>query len=66
VLVPPETGTYRLGLAGNSGALSLDGKPLVEIKIKGFSTSPLAELQTVHLEKGHPYSIRIDLPFPRQ
>jgi beta-glucosidase len=61
VLVPPETGTYRLGLAGNSGALSLDGKPLVEIKIKGFSTSPLAELQTVHLEKGHPYSIRIEL-----
>jgi beta-glucosidase len=61
VLVPPDTGTYRLGLSGIIGKLTFDGKPLVELKIKGLVASSLPELQTVHLEKGHRYPIRLEI-----
>jgi beta-glucosidase len=58
-LVPPETGTYRLGLTGFSGELTFDGKPLV--KLKGFPASSPGELQTVHLEKDHRYPFQVEL-----
>src|SRR5690606_22098197 len=54
-LVPPETGTYRLGLGGFNGELEFDGKPFVDLR--GASWNSLPTLGTVHLEGGRRYPI---------
>jgi beta-glucosidase len=57
-LVPPETGLYRLGLAGfQTGSLSFQGKPFVDLK--GVPWGSLPTLRTVHLEKGQRYPIEV-------
>jgi beta-glucosidase len=56
-LVPPETGTYRLGLGGTGGELMLDGKVLTPKHTTPWGTRP--ELKTVELQKQHRYPIRI-------
>ncbi|MBO9707932.1 MAG: glycoside hydrolase family 3 C-terminal domain-containing protein [Caulobacter sp.] len=56
-LVPPESGTYRLGLAGFNGELKLDGKPFADLRKAGWASLPT--LKTIHLEKGHRYPIEI-------
>jgi len=57
-LVPPESGTYRLGLAGfMSGTLQFDGKPFVDLKDAPWGSLPT--MQTVRLEKGHRYPIEV-------
>ena len=56
-LVPPETGTYRLGLGGFNGELEFDGKPFVDLR--GASWNSLPTLGTVHLEGGRRYPIRV-------
>jgi len=57
-LVPPETGTYRLGLSGfQSGALTFDGKVLVDLKDARWGSLPTMKI--VQLEKGKRYPVRI-------
>ena len=57
VLVPPESGTYRLGLTGPGVSLSLDGKPFLATGEQDYGV--LATLKTVQLEKGRRYPIEI-------
>uniref|UniRef100_B0SVR3 Beta-glucosidase n=1 Tax=Caulobacter sp. (strain K31) TaxID=366602 RepID=B0SVR3_CAUSK len=56
-LVPPETGTYRLGLAGFNGELKFDGKPFADLRKAGWGSLPT--LKTLRLEKGRRYPIEI-------
>ncbi|WP_235525928.1 glycoside hydrolase family 3 C-terminal domain-containing protein [Caulobacter sp. Root1472] len=56
-LVPPESGTYRLGLTGFNGALKLDGKPFADLRKSGWGSLPT--LKTIKLEKGRKYAVEI-------
>ena len=56
-LVPPETGTYRLGLAGFNGALKVDGKPFADLRKAGWASLPT--MKTLRLEKGRRYPIEV-------
>lgn len=57
-LVPPESGTYRLGLSGfQSGRMDFDGKPFVDLKDAKWGSLPT--MKTVTLEKGHRYPVRM-------
>lgn len=57
-LVPPETGLYRLGLSGfQSGSMTFDGKPFVDLKQAVWGSLPT--LENVELEKGKRYPIQI-------
>ena len=53
-LVPPVTGSYRIGLAGWGGTLSIDGKV-----VKG-SSSPSGTLRTMDLVGGRRYALRVE------
>ncbi|WP_277967732.1 glycoside hydrolase family 3 C-terminal domain-containing protein [Sphingomonas echinoides] len=55
-LVPPETGSYRLGLGG-SGLIELDGKTFLDVGAD--HRGPLPSLKTVPLQKGHRYRLRV-------
>lgn len=56
-LVPPESGTYRLGLSGFNGELKLDGKPFADLRKASWASLPT--LNTLRLEKGRRYPIEI-------
>jgi beta-glucosidase len=56
-LVPPESGTYRLGVAGFNGALKVDGKPFADLRKAGWASLPT--LKTIRLEKGRRYPIEV-------
>jgi beta-glucosidase len=56
-LVPPESGTYRMGIRGPTASLTLDGKVLAEQRMAPWGTR--SELVPVTLEKGHRYPIRV-------
>ncbi len=56
-LVPPATGTYRLGVVGPESELIFDGKTLVEPGPRPAADLP--EFALVTLEKGRRYPIRI-------
>ena len=56
-LVPPETGSYRLGLGGFNGEMTLDGAPFVDLR--GASWNSLPTLKTVRLEGGRRYPITV-------
>jgi beta-glucosidase len=56
-LVPPESGTYRMGIRGPTGSLTLDGKVLSEQRMAPWGTR--SELVNVTLEKGHRYPIQV-------
>ena len=55
-LIPPETGSYRLGLGG-SGLLELDGKTFLDVGTD--HRGPLPTLKTVTLRKGQRYQLRV-------
>ena len=55
-LVAPESGAYRFGLAGFGGTLEFDGKPA---KLREFHWGDPPQLETVTLEKGKRYPIRV-------
>ncbi|MGH9741060.1 MAG: glycoside hydrolase family 3 N-terminal domain-containing protein, partial [Candidatus Acidiferrum sp.] len=58
-LVPPASRDYLVGFTGQDGyRLWLDGKLLVEDWTVHHPASTLT--QSVHLEKGHPYSLKIE------
>jgi len=56
-LVAPESGTYRLGVSGVQGALTVDGKPAVQASAYSKWAEPL-QLTDVRLEKGQRYPLR--------
>lgn len=57
-LIPPESGTYRLGLSGfQSGHMSFDGKPFVDLKDARWGSLPT--MKTVALKKGQRYPVEI-------
>jgi beta-glucosidase len=56
-LVAPETGTYRLGVSGVQGELTVGGKPAVRAAAYSKWAEPL-ELSEVRLEKGRRYPLR--------
>jgi beta-glucosidase len=56
-MVPPESGTYRLGLAGFNGELKFDGKPFADLRKAGWGSLPT--MKTLRLEKGRRYPIEV-------
>ncbi|WP_294304913.1 glycoside hydrolase family 3 C-terminal domain-containing protein [uncultured Sphingomonas sp.] len=56
-LVPPETGRYRLGIAGFNGAMTFDGRPFVDLTKASWNSLPT--MKTVTLEKGRRYPITV-------
>lgn len=56
-LVAPETGTYRLGVTGVKGELTIGGKPAVQATTYSQWGEPL-KLTDVRLEKGQRYPLR--------
>lgn len=56
-LVPPESGTYRLGASGVQGELTVGGKPAIRAAAYSKWGEPLA-LGEVRLEKGQRYPLR--------
>jgi beta-glucosidase len=56
-LVPPESGTYRIGLSGPTGELVLDGKVLAKQHMAPWGTR--TEMVSIELEKQRRYPIRI-------
>jgi len=56
VLVPPESGTYRIAVTGVKGELTVDGKPAVSAAQYSRWAEPL-KLTEVKLEKGRRYPV---------
>ncbi len=56
-LVPPESGTYRIGISGPNAELELDGKMLAQHRHKPWGTR--SEMAMLELEKGKRYPIRV-------
>lgn len=56
-LVAPETGTYRIGVTGVRGQMTIAGKPAAAAKSYSRWAEPL-QLAEVSLEKGKSYPIR--------
>jgi beta-glucosidase len=59
-LVPPESGTYRVGLSGPGGMLEFDGKPASDRRRARWNDLP--SFTTVDLVKGRRYPFRIVSP----
>ncbi|MFC4312305.1 glycoside hydrolase family 3 C-terminal domain-containing protein [Steroidobacter flavus] len=56
-VVPPESGTYRIGLGGPNAELMLDGKVLARHHHQPWGTR--SEMTTLELRKGQRYPIRV-------
>jgi beta-glucosidase len=56
-LVPAESGDYEIGLTGSMNRLWLDDKPVVT---DSALHDPTSLTQTLHLEKGHRYAVKIE------
>ncbi|MGB8012110.1 MAG: glycoside hydrolase family 3 C-terminal domain-containing protein [Terriglobales bacterium] len=56
-LVPAKSGTYKVGLAGSVNRMWLDGKLIVEDMALH---DPTTVTETVTLEKGHRYALKIE------
>ncbi|MEO8112820.1 MAG: glycoside hydrolase family 3 C-terminal domain-containing protein, partial [Phenylobacterium sp.] len=56
-LIPPQSGTWRIGLTGVAGELQLDGKTLG--KLETWRWGELPGLWAAPLEKGRRYRVRI-------
>ncbi len=57
-LVPPESGTYRVGLSGSGGTLTLDGKTISDRRKARWNDLP--GMTTLKLEGGRRYAIRAE------
>jgi beta-glucosidase len=57
-LVPAETGTYRIGLSGAGGTLTLDGKMVSDRRKARWNDLP--GMTTLKLEGGRRYAIRAE------
>jgi beta-glucosidase len=58
-LVAPDSGTYRFGVSGVQGTLTVDGKPVVEATAYSKWGEPLA-LTEVRLQQGERYPLRFE------
>ena len=58
-LVAPETGTYRVGVSGVRGELTVDGKPAVKAAVHSKWAEAMT-LTDVRLVKGQRYALRFD------
>lgn len=58
-LVPPESGTYRIGMSGVRGEVTVDGKPAVQAAVPSQWAEPL-KLAEVTLQKGRRYPVRFE------
>jgi len=58
-LVPPQSGTYRLGLSGTGGTMAFDGAAFVDRTRSAWND--LATMKTVTLERGHRYPLRVEV-----
>lgn len=56
-LVPPESGTYRMGLTGYMGSVEIDGKEIASLEHAQWGGMP--KMTDVPLVKGHRYKIRV-------
>jgi len=56
-LVPPASGTYRLGLTGFGGSMTLNGAPFTNLDKAGYGSLPTME--EVRFEAGHRYPITV-------
>lgn len=56
-LVPPETGTYRIGLTGFMGSVTIDGKPVAGLDHPVWGGMP--KLTDYRLAKGKHYKLRV-------
>ncbi|MBM0106633.1 glycoside hydrolase family 3 C-terminal domain-containing protein [Steroidobacter sp. S1-65] len=56
-VVPPESGTYRIGLSGPNAELMLDGKLIAQHRHQPWGTR--SEMSTLELQKGRRYPIRV-------
>lgn len=57
-LIPPESGTYKLGVRGCSGyRLYLDGDLIIELD---FWYGPITRVAEIELEAGHVYDLRLE------
>ncbi|MGM9486589.1 glycoside hydrolase family 3 C-terminal domain-containing protein [Ideonella sp. YS5] len=57
-LVPPESGTYRLGMSALKGEVSTDGAGVRATAYSGWNEPP--RLSDVVLEKGRRYAVRLE------
>jgi beta-glucosidase len=57
-LVPPESGTYRVGLSGSGGTLTIDGKMISDRRKARWNDLP--GMTTLKLEGGRRYAIRAE------
>ncbi|WP_245653469.1 glycoside hydrolase family 3 C-terminal domain-containing protein [Sphingomonas pituitosa] len=57
-LTPPETGTYRVGLAGAGGTLTLDGRTISDRRKARWNDLP--GMTTLTLSAGRRYAIRVE------
>jgi beta-glucosidase len=57
-LVPPESGTYRVGLSGSGGTLTLDGRMISDRRKARWNDLP--GMTTLKLEGGRRYAIRAE------
>ena len=58
LLVPPESGTYRIAMSGVKGSLATDGEAVRAADHSGWN-DPL-KFTDVVLRKGHPYALRLE------
>jgi beta-glucosidase len=58
-LVPPETGTYRMGMSGVRGVVTVDGKPAIQASVPSKWAEPL-KLSEVTLQKGRRYPVHFE------
>jgi beta-glucosidase len=56
-LVPPESGTYRMGLTGYMGSVALDGKEVASLEHAQWGGMP--KMTDIKLVKGKRYKIRV-------
>lgn len=56
-LVPPETGTYRMGLTGFMGAVAIDGEEVATLEHAQWGGMP--KMTNIALVKGKHYRIRV-------
>ncbi len=56
-LTPDQSGDYEIGLLGSMNRLWLDDKPVVT---DSALHDPTTLTQTIHLEKGHRYAVKIE------
>ena len=57
-LVPPETGTYRIGLTGSTGTVRLNGKIIAKLERGEWNSR--SEMASIDLVKGKRYPLRVE------